>query len=318
MAFIDRIQVSLSSGKGGKGSIHFQRTRRSPRAGPDGGDGGKGGDLILSPDSSLEDFFHLTNRSFYKAEDGKPGEGSRKKGAKGKDLVLSVPEGTVCYDSTDQLLKELRTKNWCFLKGGKGGKGNYFFKNARSQAPLKAQPGEPAVRKKITLELKWFSDIVFIGFRGSGKSSLALKLANQKGKIYPSFKPRLFSIKNPDYSNPILCVDLPGLSVSTKKFLKQAERSKIVIFVVSLMDENPFLSYERLKKELLSYDKKQNSNLSKKPSILVLTGEKHSASIEKEKSFCKEPIKTFSFFSIENVKQLNKLFAEILKVLELF
>ena len=315
MAFVDRIQIELSSGKGGKGSVHFQRTRRFPRAGPDGGDGGDGGDLILSPGSSFQDFSYLKKQSVYKAEDGRPGGKGKKKGARGEDLILPVPEGTICYDLSGQLLKELKTKNWCFLKGGKGGKGNHFFKKAHFQAPLKAQPGEPAVRKKIILELKWFSDVAFVGFRGSKKSSLILKLAKKKEKIYPSFKPRLFSIKRPDCFNSLRIVDLPGLSVSTKRFLKQVENSKILIFVISLLEENPFYSYKRLKKEILSYDRKQNSCLSKKPAVLILTGEKNAISVEKQKAFYKESITVFSFFSIENKKQINALIAEILKIL---
>lgn len=315
MAFIDRIQIKLASGHGGKGAVHFQKTRRSPRAGPDGGDGGTGGDLILSPKTSLTDFSHLNSRFFYKAEDGKPGRGGKKKGAQGKDLTVYVPEGTICYDSNGRFLEELRNENWRFLKGGKGGRGNYFFKNDSLQAPQIAQPGQPAVQKKVIMELKWVSDVCLIGYRGCGKTSLVFGLGQREEKIYPSSYPRLFSIQVPNYFSSVLFVDLPGLSPSTRKFLKQSERTKIIILVVSLADEKPFSSYEKLKEELLSYDQKYSSNLIQKISLLLLTGKKDFISIKKMKFFDKVSMRKISFFSIDDSSQIKELMDEVLKIL---
>ncbi len=153
-SFVDSFSIQLSSGKGGRGAVHFQRTRRSLRAGPDGGDGGDGGDLTLAPKSDLRDFSHLKSRVCYKAGDGKPGQGDKKKGAKGQNLTLYVPKDTICYDLTGQKLKELKDKSWCVLKGGKGGKGNHFFKSSRQQAPQFAQPGQSGLKKTLTLKLK--------------------------------------------------------------------------------------------------------------------------------------------------------------------
>ena len=311
MAFVDCIQIKVASGAGGKGAVHFQRTRRSPRAGPDGGDGGNGGNFILSPKADLKDFSHLTSY-FYKAENGKPGEGGRKKGAKGADFTLYLPSGTICYDTSNKLLKELNTK-WCVLKGGKGGKGNHFFKTASLQAPQISQPGEAATQKKIILQLKWYSNACFIGLRNSGKTSLMLKLAQRIEKIYPSPYPKLFSIESSKPLSPLFIVDLPGLSSSTRKFLKQAERTKLIVFVVSLWDDKPFYSYQKLKKELLSYDQKQKSKLSHKKSILLIMGKKDQEGIEKLKAFDKESVNKICFFSLDNIKQINQLRTEILK-----
>ncbi|MYE07692.1 MAG: hypothetical protein F4X95_02950, partial [Oligoflexia bacterium] len=285
MAFIDHVQITLASGRGGKGAVHFQKLRRSPRGGPDGGNGGKGGDIILSVKPDLKDLSHLVKKRLYKAKDGYPGEGRKKKGKKGKNLVLSVPKGTICYDSKGLLLKELKEKDWCFLKGGRGGKGNSFFKKASLQAPQIAQSGSPSVKKEVILQLKWVSDVCLVGFRGSGKTSFALELSQQKSKIYPSSYPRLFSIKPLSFSEPLLFVDLPGLSPSTRSFLKQAERAKIITFVVSLMDKDPFCSYQKLRKELLAYDQKKGSYLAQKPSFLLLTGRDHFVYEEKGKLF---------------------------------
>ena len=315
MAFIDRVQIKLASGHGGKGVVHFKRTRRSPRGGPDGGDGGKGGDLILSPKNSFEDFSHLIGQDFYKAEDGKPGGKGKKTGTSGKNIIIYVPEGTICYDFKGQLLKELKHKPWRFLKGGKGGKGNHFFKNARLQAPQTAQPGQPAVQKKVTLDLKWISDVCLIGRRSSGKTSLLLNLGQRKEKLYPSPCPRLFSLHTPSYSDSILFVDLPGLSPSTRKFLKQAERTKIIILMVPLTETNPFASYQALKEELLSYDQKCNSNLNQKIFLLLLTGKKNPLSLRKMKFFDEVSTKKLSFFSKNDPNQIKRLMGTISKML---
>ncbi len=312
MAFIDRIQIKLASGHGGKGAVHFKRTRRSPRAGPDGGDGGKGGDLILSPKASLTDFSHLSGQALYKAEDGKPGEKGKKKGARGKDLVVYVPEGTLCYDSKEKLLQEVKNKEWRFLKGGKGGKGNHFFKNARLQAPQTAQSGQPSVQTKVTLELKWMSDVCLIGHRNCGKTALLLNLSQRKERLYPSSCPRFFSVKAPAFTSPVLFVDLPGLSPSTRKFLKQAERTKIIILMIPLKAADPFFSYQNLKQEILSYDQECNSNLSQKDFILLLRGEKNSLTVEKIKPFNKVSIKTISFFNQNNPHRIKELINTIL------
>ncbi len=184
--FVDRVSVTLSGGQGGRGAVHFQSSARSPRGGPDGGDGGDGGDLFLKTSERLWDLSSLQRPSF-KAEDGQPGEGGRRKGAKGKNLVLSIPLHTCCYSQTGRLLypsgptekpvsplnlKKTSHEPVLLLKGGKGGKGNAFFRTARRQAPRTAQAGEKAQTKKVILEMKWPSHVALIGLKGVGKSRL--------------------------------------------------------------------------------------------------------------------------------------------------
>ena len=316
MAFIDRVQIKLASGKGGSGAVHFDRSRKSPRGGPDGGDGGKGGDLILSPTSRFQDLSHLTPFGLYKAEDGQPGGQRRKKGAKGKALLVQVPCGTFCYDLKDKLLMELNEGDQSFLTGGKGGKGNGFFKNARVQAPLQSQPGEKGEKKTVWLEMKWPSDACFIGLRGSGKSSLIYQLHPRLSskKIKPSVIPCQFFVPyESDERSSLLLVDLPGLSTSTFKFLRQAERARLLVFVISLKSASPFETYQFLKKELLKYDKKQAASLSKKPNMVLLTGdgEEKKAQLDSNPWDC--PIKQVNFSSI-NSQVKKELLDEICQI----
>ena len=329
--FLDYVPITLLSGQGGKGAVHFQSNARSPRGGPDGGDGGDGGDVLLKTSKRLRNLSTF-NHSFYKAEDGKSGRGGKRKGAKGENLVLSIPQHTVCYDQNGQLLypllqKEENDKPVLLLKGGRGGKGNAFFKSARRQAPRKAQAGKPAQEKKVILEMKWPSHLALIGLKGVGKSQLLAYfhayLKDQAIKHIVSLKenfafnyPRLLALNQEKTKNnkvsklgtyePLWVVDLPGLDKTTKKYLRQAEKTKKLLFVISLEDQNPFLSYQSLIKILLSYDKEQNTTLLKKPRYLLLKGEKTADNIKKEQAF--KEVKKLSFFAESSPKDMQKLF----------
>ena len=328
--FVDRVHITLSGGHGGRGAVHFQSSARSPRGGPDGGDGGDGGDVFLKISERLRDlsFFCLSS---YKAENGKPGEGGKRKGAKGKDLVLSIPPHTRCCNPKGQLLcfdplrEENKYKPVLLAKGGRGGKGNAFFRNARRQAPRTAQDGEPAQTKKIILEMQWPSHLALIGLKGVGKSRLlsychaywkSLYSKNHAISDITPVKenhaftcPRRMVLKRREPDESLWVTDLPGLSpinVANKKVLRQAETAKALLFVVSLDNTDPFLSYQSLIKILRSYDEEQKTNLLKKPRLLLLKGKKTAESIKKEKMF--KEVDKLSFFVKSHPGDMEKLF----------
>jgi len=100
--FVDHIKIHAKSGDGGHGCVSFRREKYVPKGGPDGGDGGKGANVILevSPHvDNLRDFFY---RPRHKAPRGMPGQGKRRTGRSGKDLVLPVPPGTLVYRVEDE------------------------------------------------------------------------------------------------------------------------------------------------------------------------------------------------------------------------
>src|ERR1700722_10901543 len=144
MKFIDEVDITVMSGKGGPGAVSFRREAMVPRGGPDGGDGGKGGDVIFETDSRLRSLLDLKYQSLYKAMDGEKGGGANCAGKSAPDLVLRVPPGPLVKDSDGQILYDLSEQTRVILlEGGLGGKGNTFYKSSVNQAPTVAQKGLP-------------------------------------------------------------------------------------------------------------------------------------------------------------------------------
>ena len=107
-------------------------------------------------------------------------------------------------------------------------------------------------------------------------------------------------------------VDLPGLSASTCQFLRQAERSRLLVFVISLKSHSPQQVYQSLKKELLKYDQKKSTQLNKKPCVVILTDEQlNDFKVESADWDC--PVKKVCFSSI-NSQVVQGLLDEICKV----
>ncbi len=276
--FVDEVVIRVQAGKGGAGEVSFLHEKSVEFGGPDGGDGGHGGDVIFTTSEQLLALSHIRPEQVYKARNGFPGEGSNCNGKKGSDLIIRVPFGTQIIDPISGALLYDFTEAGSFVAahGGRGGKGNAFFRTARRQAPRFAQPGEETEEKEFLLALKMIADVGLVGFPNAGKSTLlkALTKANPKIANYPftTLSPNI-GVMEDLINRPVIFADIPGILEGASKgyglglsFLKHIERVRIIIFVIDL--ENAYVEDEL--KILLTEIESYSGELLTKPSLLVL------------------------------------------------
>lgn len=276
--FSDETYIDVASGNGGAGCVSFHREKFVPKGGPDGGDGGKGGDVVFVVKDNLRTLGHLKAVRTYKAENGRNGQGDRCFGRNGKDVEIPVPPGTVIRDAeTGELIKDLTgLDRFVFLRGGKGGLGNWHFRSAVRQAPKFAQPGEKGESMRVGIELQIIADIGFVGFPNAGKSSLLNMLTNARSKVagYPFTTkiPQLGVMRYDD--RDIVLADIPGILEGASsglgmgiKFLKHISRTNGLAYLVDISDERYLDSFDILKGELSEFSKE----LAAKKSIIIAT-----------------------------------------------
>jgi len=278
--FIDQAKITVIAGNGGHGVVSFRREKFVPKGGPDGGDGGKGGDIIIKADSNLHTLLDFRYKRIFKAKAGKHGQGAKKSGHGGADLIIRVPCGTIIRNvETNDLVADLIESEQEFIvaRGGKGGKGNQHFATPTKRTPRYAQEGRPGETKEIQLELKLIADIGLVGLPNAGKSTLLARLSAATPKIadYPftTLKPNLGIVKYKDHQSFVMA-DIPGLIEGAHqgkglglKFLRHVERTKVLAFLIESNSENIEENYQILRNELKLY----KTELLKRPAILILT-----------------------------------------------
>ncbi|MCR9252041.1 MAG: GTPase ObgE [bacterium] len=278
--FIDYVKFCSRSGAGGAGSVHFRREKFVPKGGPDGGDGGRGGHVILRGNKQLWTLLHLKYKKHVIADNGKPGEGGKRFGADGKDVILEVPLGTVAKDAEtgEKKLEILEDGQEVILtSGGRGGLGNDHFKTSTNQAPHHAQPGEPGIEEWIILELKVLADVGLVGFPNAGKSTLLASVSAAKPEIadYPftTIVPNLGVIQYRDFKSFVMA-DIPGIIEGASegkglgtRFLRHIERNAILLFLIPADTNDIKHDYNVLLNEL----KQHNPELLDKKRILAVS-----------------------------------------------
>ncbi len=278
--FIDYVKINCRSGAGGAGSVHFRREKHTPKGGPDGGDGGRGGHIILRGNAQLWTLLHLKYRKHVKAENGTAGEGGRRSGAQGEDVVLEVPLGTLARNpDSGETLAEITEdgQEIILFPGGRGGLGNDHFKSPTQQAPDYAQPGEAGREEWVILELKLLADVGLVGFPNAGKSTLLSVLSAARPEIadYPftTLVPNLGVVAYRDYKSFVMA-DIPGIIEGASqgkglglRFLRHIERNSVLLFLISATAEDIKQEYNTLLHELREF----NPELMDKTRLLAIT-----------------------------------------------
>lgn len=266
--------------------MSFRREAHVPKGGPDGGDGGHGGNVVIEADGSVSSLIEYRFKHHFKAARGIHGKGSRMHGARGEDLVLKVPIGTVVREyfegekETGELLADLThdRERVIVAEGGFGGRGNTHFVTSTRRAPAFAELGEPGQEGWIELEVKLMADAALVGMPSAGKSSLIAKMSAARPKIadYPftTLVPNLGVACSGDLS--FVVADIPGLIEGAHEgkglgheFLRHIERSALIVHVVDLTGDwegrDPLQDYDIINEELRLYGK----GLEDRPRIVV-------------------------------------------------
>ncbi len=268
--FVDSVELTLSSGKGGAGAVSFWTEKFVVNGGPDGGDGGRGGSIYFKVDNNTDTLSALRGRRHIKAENGRPGEGRKRYGRSGKDTTIVVPPGTQVIDrATGEVLLDLVEEGSVvkFLEGGKGGLGNVHFKSSTNQRPTYAQPGLPGKSVDVRLELKMIADVGLVGFPNVGKSTLIATLSNARPQVanyeFTTLTPRLGVVHIGEFDS-FMMADIPGIIEGASdgrglglEFLRHIERTQTLLLLIDASNYREMkYQYETLLVELERYSAK--------------------------------------------------------------
>ncbi len=283
MKFIDEATIKVHAGDGGNGVATFRREKYEPMGGPNGGDGGKGGSVYAIADRNINTLVDYRYTRTFRAQRGENGRGSDCYGAKGEDMILRVPVGTVISDkATGRMIVDLAEhgQQVMIAKGGANGLGNIHFKSSINRAPRQCTKGEPGEEFELYMELKVLADVGLLGMPNAGKSTFIRSVSAAKPKVadYPftTLHPNL-GVVRVDANRSFVIADVPGLIEGAAEgaglghqFLRHLSRTSLLLHLVDIapFDEetNPVAEAKAIVNELKKYDEE----LYNKPRWLVL------------------------------------------------
>jgi GTP-binding protein len=284
MKFIDEANIYVKAGNGGSGIVSFRREKYIPMGGPDGGDGGDGGSVyaVASKDlNTLSDFRH-TRR--FVAKKGGRGQSKNCTGAKGEDVIIMVPMGTIITtleegeliaDVSDEMAEPV-----LIARGGFHGLGNTRYKSSTNRAPRQFTAGSEGEQFNLKLELKVIADVGLLGMPNAGKSTFIRSVSAARPKVadYPftTLHPNLGVVSVSSHRSFVIA-DIPGLIEGAAdgvglgvQFLKHLQRTRLLLHIVDVKpfesDETPVEAAKKILTELRRYDE----SLFEKPRWLVL------------------------------------------------
>ncbi len=274
MAFIDELTINVRSGAGGDGVVRFRHEKGREFGGPSGGDGGRGGNVYLVATRNVHLLANYRNKKEFAAEAGEAGKKNSLKGADGQDLDIPLPIGSVVTNlrTGEKIFLNQDRQRILLLNGGEGGRGNESFKSSTNRAPQQSTKGEAGTAEQFFIEVELIADIGLIGLPSAGKTSLLNVLTRARGRVgdYP------FTTLEPNLGECFgyIMADIPGLIEGASsgrglgyKFLRHIKRTKVLLHLVSLENDDPVMAYRTIRTELGQFD----PELLDKREIVVLT-----------------------------------------------
>lgn len=283
MKFIDEATIKVYAGDGGNGVATFRREKYEPMGGPNGGDGGRGGSIVVVADRNINTLVDYRYTRSFRAQRGENGSGSDCYGARGEDMLLRVPVGTVVTDKgTGLVVADLTHDGQQALvaKGGNGGLGNIHFKSSINRSPRQCTKGEPGEEFELYLELKVLADVGLLGMPNAGKSTFIRSVSAAKPKVadYPftTLHPNL-GVVRVDTNRSFVIADIPGLIEGAAEgaglghqFLRHLVRTRLLLHIVDIAPFDESVDPVKEARAIVDELKKYDEGLYNKPRWLVL------------------------------------------------
>lgn len=275
MALIDELQFHAKAGKGGDGVVRWKHEKSKEFSGAGGGNGGQGGDVYVRAVRDINILARHKTVKEFKAGNGEAGANFSRQGKTGEDCHIDLPIGSVIINQETgrevELIEEGQISK--ILHGGKGGLGNEYFKASTNVRPEQSTPGKDGEEADFTVELNLIADAGLIGLPNAGKSSLLNALTNARAKVgsyaFTTLDPNLGALPG-----GYILADIPGLIEGASegkglgdKFLKHVKRTKMLIHLVSLENEDIEEAYLTIREELEKY----GAGLSDKQEVVILS-----------------------------------------------
>ncbi|HEV7449650.1 MAG TPA: GTPase ObgE [Candidatus Paceibacterota bacterium] len=275
MALVDELTIAAKAGNGGDGVVRWLHLKGVEYAGPSGGNGGDGGSIYVRGVRDVSLLARYRGEKKFKAGRGADGESLSKHGARGKDLVIDVPIGSLVHNRDTGEVHEILTEDQqiLILKGGRGGAGNEVFKSSVNRTPDVAMPGGEGEQALLHIELQLIASAGLIGLPNAGKSSLLNALTSAQAKVgsyaFTTLEPNLGVLYG------FVLADIPGLIEGASdgkglgsKFLRHIARTELLLHCVSLESENPIADYNIVRAEITKF---KSADLAHKREVVVLT-----------------------------------------------
>ena len=321
--FIDNIKIYVKAGDGGNGAVTFHREKYVSAGGPDGGDGGRGGNIVFRVDEGSNTLLAFRYKRKFVAENGFSGQGGKKHGKSGSDVIIDVPRGTLIKDAeSGKIIFDMANADeYILCRGGRGGWGNRHFATPTRQIPRFAKMGTKGEEREVLLELKMLAEVGLIGFPNVGKSSILSEISSAKPKVanyhFTTLSPNLGVVSLGGEGRGFLAADIPGLIEGASSglglghdFLRHVDRCRLLLHVVDLAGtdgRDPIDDIDKIDNELRIY----SPELAERPQIMVANKidsvDKDSDVVERFIDKCRELSRECVFISAYTGENLDEM-----------